>query len=202
MKNNNLCCSLAEPPPTAKRSHGMLAILYEMATRKRWGDWCVGGGCGGQHVVTARQFILSKIDTLRSAASPARGDATAKEGHVNYDVSDVPVEAQAAPMTGSGCATTCCQIFFFGSVRTLCWQLCEPPPPHAIEDRRPDVWSLGRGMGVLGWGGYLALSQGGATDGKRDSLCHHRECFLWLWVNFHPLGAPNSQYQQGSGTHK
>jgi len=28
---------------------------------------------------------------------------TAKEEHVNYDVSDVPVEACTAPMTGSGC---------------------------------------------------------------------------------------------------
>ncbi len=30
-------------------------------------------------------------------------DATTKEGHVNYDVSDVLVEARAAPMMGRGC---------------------------------------------------------------------------------------------------
>jgi hypothetical protein len=30
-------------------------------------------------------------------------DATTKEGHVNYDVSDVLVEARAAPTTGRGC---------------------------------------------------------------------------------------------------
>jgi len=66
-------------------------------------DWCVGGGCGGRRVATARQYILSKIDARRPAASSARSDATAKEGHVNYDVSDVPVEARAAPTMGSGC---------------------------------------------------------------------------------------------------
>jgi hypothetical protein len=46
---------------------------------------------------------LSKIDMLRSAASPLSGDVTAKEGHVNYDVFDVSVEACAARTTGSGC---------------------------------------------------------------------------------------------------
>ena len=39
----------------------------------------------------------------RRAASSARGDATAKEGHVNYDVSDVPVEAHAARTTAARC---------------------------------------------------------------------------------------------------
>jgi hypothetical protein len=70
--------------------------------------------------MTASQFILSKIDALRSTTSPACGNATAKEGHVDYDVSDVPVKAPAAPTTGSGCKTTCHQIFFFGGqVRVL-----------------------------------------------------------------------------------
>ena len=70
--------------------------------------------------MTARRFILSKINVLRSAASPACGNTTAKEGHVNYDMFDVPVEARAAPTTGSGCAMTCCQMFFFGGhVRAL-----------------------------------------------------------------------------------
>ena len=62
--------------------------------------------------MTARQFILLKINVLRSSASPAHGNATAKEGHVNFDVFDVPVKVRAAPTTGSGCATTCCQMFF------------------------------------------------------------------------------------------
>jgi hypothetical protein len=74
-----------------------------MAARKWCGDWCVGGGCGGLRVATARRFISSKIDALRSPASTAQCDATAKKGHVNYDVSDVPVKACAAPTTGSGC---------------------------------------------------------------------------------------------------
>ena len=43
-----------------------------------------------------------KNDALRSTATSARGDATAKEGHVNYDVSDVPVVARAARTMGSG----------------------------------------------------------------------------------------------------
>jgi hypothetical protein len=30
-------------------------------------------------------------------------DATTKEGHVNYDVSDVLIEARAAPTMGRGC---------------------------------------------------------------------------------------------------
>jgi hypothetical protein len=52
--------------------------------------------------VTARQIILSKIDTLRSAASTARCDKMAKEEHVNYAVSDVPVLAGTDPTTGRG----------------------------------------------------------------------------------------------------
>ena len=53
--------------------------------------------------MTAHQFILSQIDVLRSAASSARSDATGNEGRVNYDVSDGPIEARAAPTMGSGC---------------------------------------------------------------------------------------------------
>ncbi len=48
-------------------------------------------------------IILFNIDALTSAASSARSDATANEGRVNYDASDVPIEARAAPTTGSGC---------------------------------------------------------------------------------------------------
>ena len=40
---------------------------------------------------------------LRSAASSARSGTTAKKGHINYDVCDVPVKARAAPTMGSGC---------------------------------------------------------------------------------------------------
>ena len=42
------------------------------------------------------------IEALRSTASSACSDATVKEGHVNHDVSDVPVKVCANPMTGSG----------------------------------------------------------------------------------------------------
>jgi len=48
-------------------------------------------------------LFRQKIDALRSTASDARSDATKKKGHVNYDVSNVPVEARAAPTMGSGC---------------------------------------------------------------------------------------------------
>ena len=53
-----------------------------------------------------------------------------------------------------------------GRARALMMAL--PTPPRAIEDRRLDVRSLGRGMGLLGWGVYLALSQGDATHSKGD----------------------------------
>ena len=74
-----------------------------MATHNCWGNWFVGGVCGRQRVATVRRFISLNIDALTSAASSARCDATEKEGHVNYDLSDVPVEARAAPTTGRGC---------------------------------------------------------------------------------------------------
>jgi len=73
-----------------------------MAARERWGDWCIGGGCGGRRIATTRRCISSNIDARRPAASSARSNAMAKEGHINYDVSDVLVEARGAPMTGSG----------------------------------------------------------------------------------------------------
>jgi hypothetical protein len=48
-----------------------------------------------------RRCISLKIDALRSAASSAHNDVMAKEGHINYDVSDVSVKARAAaPTTG------------------------------------------------------------------------------------------------------
>ncbi len=74
-----------------------------MATRNYWGNWIVGGVCGRQRVATACRFISLNIDVLTSAASSARWDATEKEGHVNYYVLDVPIEARAAPTTGRGC---------------------------------------------------------------------------------------------------
>ena len=74
-----------------------------MVSRNCWGSWFVGGVCGCQCIDGARRFISLNIDVLTSAASSARCDATEKEGHVNYDVLDVPVEARAAPTTGRGC---------------------------------------------------------------------------------------------------
>ena len=62
--------------------------------------------------------------------------------------------------------------------------------------------SLGRGMGVLGLQGYLALLQGDATNGKGDGCVIVIARFWLLGVNFRPLGAPNSRFWQRSGTRK
>ncbi len=98
----------------------------------------------------------------------------AEEGHVNYDVSDVNVEARAAPTTGSGwfgwvlaARRRVVELFFF--VVACARSDGGAANPHRVrEGRRRDVWSLGRGMGLLGWGVYLALSQGDSTDGEGD----------------------------------
>jgi len=50
------------------------------------------------------------INALTSAASSARCDATEKEGHVNNDVLDVPVEARAAPTTGRASEAAPCPL--------------------------------------------------------------------------------------------
>jgi hypothetical protein len=63
----------------------------------------------------------------------------------------------------------------------------EPPPPHVIENRRTDMRSLGRGMGFLGLRGYLALSQGEATDGEGDGCVRHE--FFGSWGSISPLGS-------------
>ena len=51
-----------------------------MATRKCWGEWIIVGGCRRWGVVTARWFILSKVNAPRSTASSRRGNATANKG--------------------------------------------------------------------------------------------------------------------------
>ena len=61
-------------------------------------------------------IFLLKINALRSAASSQHSNVTAKEGHVNYDISDVPIEARAAPTTGSGC---------FGWIMACAWHVIE-----------------------------------------------------------------------------
>jgi hypothetical protein len=63
------------------------------------------------------------------------------------------------------------------------------PPPRTIENRRTDVRSLGRGMGVLGLQGYLALSQGEATDGEGDGCVIIVTSFLVAGGQFSPLGS-------------
>ncbi len=118
-----------------------------------------------------------------------------KEGHVNYDVSDAPIEARAAPTTESGC---------FGWVMARAQRVVEnysfslshtrsdggsANPPHAIEGRRRDARSLGRGMGVFGWLVYLALSQEDATDGKGDRSVIIVAVFLVAVGQFSPRGS-------------
>ena len=55
------------------------------------------------HLSSCHHLPSACATVSRRAASSARGDATAKEGHVNYDVSDVPVEARAARTTAARC---------------------------------------------------------------------------------------------------
>ncbi len=62
-------------------------------------------------------------------------------------------------------------------------------PPRAIEGRRHDVRSLGRGMGVFGWLVYLALSQEDATNGKGDGSVIIVAIFLVAVGQFSPRGS-------------
>ncbi len=81
----------------------------------------------------AHQFILLKIDVLRSAAVSEHSNTTAKEGHVNCDISDVPVLARADPTTRrdrygwvfGGAAEF---FIFVGRTRALMAALRTPPP--------------------------------------------------------------------------
>jgi hypothetical protein len=57
------------------------------------------------------------------------------------------------------------------------------PTPRAIEGRRCDVRSLGRGMSVFGWLVSLALSQEDETDGKGDGSV------IIVAVFFHSFGS-------------
>jgi len=150
-----------------------------MAVREWWGDWCVGGGCGGWRVATARRCISLKIDAQRPAASSARSDATAKEKHVNYDVSNVLVEACGAPTTGSG---------WYGLVLVARRRVVEssifPVGPCRCDHRcracREGSWGGGRSLvgadnSVVPCGGH-----GVSDDGK----LHHCECNLPYFTLF------------------
>ncbi len=97
------------------------------------------------------------------SALSKHSDVMAKEGHVNDDISDVPVEVCAAPMTGRGWYSLVLAAPGMSSMAAL-----QTPYQHAIEGRQHDMRSLGRGVGILGWRVYLALSQEDTTDGKGD----------------------------------
>ena len=104
-------------------------------------------------------LLLLLLHFSGHSASTAQCDVTAKEGHVNYDISNVPVEARLAPTTGKGCHSSLLELARWrcvemsensdsvGHARALMAAL--PTPPRAIEGRRREVRSLGRGMGVL-----------------------------------------------------
>jgi hypothetical protein len=81
-----------------------------------------------------------------------------------------------------------CSFSCLSRARALRWL---EPPPRAIENRRTDVRSLGRGMGVLGLRGYLALSQGDATDGEEDGCVIIVTSFFVAGGQFSPLGSAN-----------
>ena len=81
----------------------------------------------------AHQFILLKINALRSAALSKRSNTTAREGHINCDISDVPVLARVDPTTGRGrygwVFGGAAEFFvIFGRARALMAALRTPPP--------------------------------------------------------------------------
>ncbi len=76
------------------------------------------------------------------SASSARSNATAKEGYVNHNVSNVPVEARAAPDTGRGWYGSVLaargrdiELFFFNIARAHC-DGGSANPPCTVEGRR------------------------------------------------------------------
>ena len=67
------------------------------------------------------------------------------------------------------------------------WGVCNPP--GTIEGRRRDARSIGRGMGILGWQVYLALSQEEAADGKGDGSVVIVAIFLVIVGQFSTAGS-------------
>ena len=86
------------------------------------------------------------------------------------------------------CTRRVIELFFFVVVRTRS-DGSSANPPRAIEDRRHDVKSLGRGMGVFGWFVYLALWQEDVTEGKRDRSVIIVAVFLVAVGQFSPCGS-------------
>ena len=92
------CCHCGcRPNLSPHRRQAAAAAILQPSCQ---GGWFLGGCCRCQRVAMARRCISLKIAALRSAASLARNDEMAKEGHINFDVSDVSDKARAAPTTG------------------------------------------------------------------------------------------------------
>jgi hypothetical protein len=77
-----------------------------------------------------------------------------------------------------------------------------PTPPRAIEGRRREVRSLGRGMGVLACLKCLALLNSNAYDVGGDGSVDIVASFLVAVGQFLPLGAPNSRLSRRCRTRK
>ena len=60
---------------------------------------------------------------------------------------------------------------------------------------------LGKGWSLVGVEDSI-VPCGGHKASRRCFLHHRRECFSLLWVNSHPMGAPNSQFWRRSRTGK
>jgi hypothetical protein len=121
--------------------------------------------------------MSSKINALRSAATSARRDATANEGHVNYDVSDVSVEAIGSRTMGSGCATVgycACDDaknrsrFFRGSTRR------HKHDTHRT-NARVGTGRVGRGLGK---GERVLLALGTASCLVEETTCQRDGNFI------------------------
>ena len=116
-------------------------------------------------------MISSKINALRCTASTARCDATAKKGHVNYDVSDVPVEARAAPTTGRCCYGWVTARHDDGKNRQFFWwERAEAEAQYTPRRRNRRCRACREGS----WeeGGGVLLARATASCLVEDTRCH------------------------------
>ena len=119
---------------------------------------------------------------LRSAASSACSDATAKEGHVNYDVSLLPVQARAAPTTGSGCygwVMACAQ---YGAKNSLFFWWERAKAEVQYTPRRRNHRCRACREGSYDWGGSLVGADDSLFPCGGDTTCHNDgNCIIMAW---------------------
>ena len=99
-----------------------------------------------------------------------RRDATANEGHVNYDVSDVSVEAIGSCTTGSGCAAVGYCAHDDAKNRSRFFWGCAQRRKHDTHrtNARVGTGRVGRGLGK---GERVLLALGTASCLVEDTPC-------------------------------